>query len=63
MTRCYKGSQEGGRDRAEATRDGAPPVDLVSGEDLCDLLRDYGMGVTTREEPVHEVDESFFDQF
>lgn len=49
--------------RAEATRDGAPPVDLVSGEDLCDLLGDYGMGVTTRMEPVHDVDESFFDQF
>jgi len=49
--------------REEATRDGAPPVDLVSGEDLCDLLREYGMGVTTRMEPVHEVDGSFFDQF
>lgn len=49
--------------RGEATRDGAPPVDLVSGDDLCELLREYQMGVSTRMEPVHDVDASFFDQF
>lgn len=49
--------------RAEATRDGAPPVDLISGEELCQLLAEYRMGVTTRLEPVYEIDESYFDQF
>ena len=30
--------------RQEATRDGAPPVDLIDGERLCDLLKDYELG-------------------
>jgi restriction system protein len=35
------------RDAAnEARRDGAPPIDLVDGEQLCDLLKEYGLGVT-----------------
>lgn len=29
----------------EATRDGAPPVDLIDGSTLCDLLAEYGIGV------------------
>jgi restriction system protein len=33
--------------RKEATRDGAPPVDLIDGERLCDLLQEYKLGVTT----------------
>lgn len=49
--------------RNEATRDGAPPVELVSGDDLCDLLREYGLGVTTRVVEAVEVDGEFFDQF
>ncbi len=31
--------------KQEATRDGAPPVDLIDGERLCDLLREYELGV------------------
>lgn len=31
--------------KAEAIRDGAPPVDLVEAEELCDLLKQYGLGV------------------
>jgi restriction system protein len=49
--------------REEATRDGAPPVDLISGEDLCDLLKDHELGVVTTTrliEDVHVV-EDFFD--
>lgn len=34
--------------RREATRDGAPPVDLVDGEGLCDLMKDHGLGVRVR---------------
>lgn len=33
--------------KAEATRDGAPPVDLSDGDRLCDLLRKYDLGVRT----------------
>jgi restriction system protein len=38
--------------RAEATRDGAPPIDLVDGEQLLDKLRELrlGVGVKTIEE-------------
>ncbi|MCB0919269.1 MAG: restriction endonuclease [Actinobacteria bacterium] len=31
--------------KAEASRDGAPPVDLVNGTDLCDLMKQYELGV------------------
>ena len=48
--------------KAEATRDGAPPVDLIDGEQLCDLLREYELGVTTAIRQVQDisVDPSFF---
>jgi restriction system protein len=32
----------------EATRDGAPPIDLVDGEQLTDLLRDLKLGIRTQ---------------
>lgn len=41
--------------RDEATRDGAPPVDLVSGEELCDLLKDHELGVETTTRTIEEV--------
>lgn len=31
--------------KAEATRDGAPPIDLIDGDRLCELLKEYGLGV------------------
>ena len=48
--------------KAEATRDGAPPVDLVGGDELCDLLKEYGLGVDVEEVIVEQVsvDEEFF---
>ena len=49
--------------KAEATRDGAPPVDLIDGDELCDLLKEYGLGVSVEERTVEEVtiEEEFFD--
>jgi restriction system protein len=49
--------------RREATRDGAPAIDLIDGEALCDLLKDLGLGVTVRQVVKEEVtlDEGFFD--
>ena len=49
--------------KAEAVRDGAPPVDLVDGDDLCDLLLEYGIGVRVQERTIKDitVDQSFFD--
>lgn len=31
----------------EATRDGAPPIDLIDGELLCDKLKEFNLGVKT----------------
>lgn len=49
--------------RAEATRDGAPPIDLIDGDRLCDLLKDLQLGVRTTERRIEEVEvvESFFE--
>lgn len=44
--------------RREAVRDGAPPIDLIDGSDLCDLLREQGLGVQTVPTP----DQEFFDK-
>ena len=41
--------------RREATRDGAPAIDLVDGELLCELLKERGLGVTVRKVTTEEV--------
>jgi restriction system protein len=50
--------------RREATRDGAPAIDLIDGEALTDLLKSLKLGV--RVEPIVTervtVDEAFFDE-
>jgi len=50
--------------RKEATRDGAPPVDLIDGDRLCDLLKDHQLGVKTKivETEEVEVDPDFFQE-
>lgn len=46
--------------RLEATRDGAPPIDLISGDLLIEKLKDLKLGVRTRMVEVVELDESWF---
>jgi restriction system protein len=46
--------------KREAMRDGAPPVDLIDGERLCDLLRDHKLGVRTIVKRIEEIEPSFF---
>jgi restriction system protein len=48
--------------RKEATRDGAPAIDLIDGEALCDLMKDLELGVRVREvrSEVVTLDEEFF---
>jgi restriction system protein len=48
--------------RREATRDGAPAIDLIDGEALCGLLKDLRVGVVVQQVQVEEVslDEDFF---
>ena len=48
--------------KAEASRDGAPPVELVDGDEFCGLLKQYDLGVLTVSRVVEEVqvDAAFF---
>ena len=48
--------------RKEATRDGAPAIDLVDGETLCQLLRDQSLGVRVRQVEEVTIDNAFFDE-
>jgi restriction system protein len=47
--------------RAEATRVGAPPIDLIDGDRLCDLLKEHSLGLERR--PIEDVTviPSFFE--
>ena len=49
----------------EANRDGAPPVQLVPGDRLAELMKEHRLGVTvvTREVEDVTIDESFFSAF
>lgn len=46
--------------RREATRDGAPAIDLIDGETLCQLLKDKQLGVAVRVVEEVTVDAGFF---
>jgi restriction system protein len=50
--------------RKEATRDGAPPIDLIDGELLCELLKRHRLGVRTTERVVEDIEivDSFFGE-
>lgn len=50
--------------RREATRDGAPAIDLIDGEALCQLLRDRELGVHVRPVTTYEItiDDGFFSE-
>jgi restriction system protein len=41
--------------KREATRDGAPPIDLIDGDRLCELLKRYEPGVKTEARTVEDV--------
>ena len=50
--------------KKEATRDGAPPIDLIDGDILCELLKQYDLGVQTATRTVEDVtiDGAFFEE-
>jgi restriction system protein len=39
----------------EATRDGAPAIDLVDGDQLVEKLKQLGLGVTTKKIEIEQV--------
>lgn len=48
--------------RREATRDGAPPIDLIDGEALCDKLKELQLGVETKLVEKVSIQPNWFDQ-
>lgn len=48
--------------RREATRDGAPPIDLIDGESLCEKLKELSLGVETKLVEQVSVDPAWFAQ-
>lgn len=51
--------------KIEALRDGAPPLDLVDGEDLVQMLKKFNLGITTKQRISEEVqvDKAWFASF
>ncbi|TAF45893.1 MAG: restriction endonuclease [Sphingobacteriales bacterium] len=47
--------------KREASRDGAPPIELIDGKKLVDLFEKVELGVKPK--TIYEVDYSYFDQF
>jgi restriction system protein len=47
--------------RREATRDGAPAIDLIDGAALCELLKELRLGVRGRQVEEVEIEKSFFN--
>ena len=48
---------------AEATRDGAPPIDLVDGERLVNMLKELRLGVTVETVESVEINNQWFESF
>lgn len=49
--------------RKEANRDGAPPLELIDGQELVTMLKNLGLGVKVRMVESVDVDEKWFDEF
>ncbi|MCE1187576.1 MAG: restriction endonuclease [Ignavibacteria bacterium] len=74
LIRDFRGAMQGRADKGlylttgtytrdaikEATRDGAPPIDLIDGDTLCEKLRELNLGVKTRTIEIYEPDEDWF---
>ena len=46
----------------EATRDGAPPIDLIDGELLCDKLKELKLGIETKITETIEIKADWFNK-
>lgn len=69
--RDFRGAMQGRADKGlvittgtftrEATRDGAPPIDLIDGELLCDKLKELKLGVDTKLTETVDIKNDWFD--
>lgn len=76
LIRDFRGAMQGRADKGlfittgsftresirEATRDGAPPIDLIDGELLCEKLKEFKLGITTKEIEHVEVDHDWYSK-
>lgn len=46
----------------EATRDGAPPIDLIDGELLCEKLKELKLGINTQMIEQVEIKQDWFEK-
>lgn len=49
--------------KLEATRDGAPPIDLIEGNDLVEKMKELKLGVRIKTEEVIEIEKEWFESF
>jgi len=49
--------------KREAVRNGAPAIDLIDGDGLCDILKNLNLGVETKMIEEVSINEGFFEQF
>jgi restriction system protein len=67
--RDFRGAMQGRADKGlfittgTFTRDGAPPIDLIDGELLCEKLKEFKLGVSTEFIEKIEVNSEWFNQF
>lgn len=45
----------------EATRDGAPPIDLIDGDELCNLLKNLKLGISIEIQEIAHINEKWFE--
>ena len=76
MVRDFRGAMQGRCDkgiiittgtfssdaRAEATRDGAPAIDLIDGEAVCELLKSLRLGVDIKLVEEVTINEGWFSE-
>jgi len=48
--------------KREATRDGAPVIDLIDGDQLCELLKDLRLGISTQQVEEVSVNPRWFEE-
>lgn len=49
--------------RAEATRDGAPPIDLIDGDELVEKMKELSLGTSIKTHEIVEIDKDWFKGF
>lgn len=49
--------------KTEASRDGAPPIDLIDGDELVEKMKELELGINIKKQDVVEIDKDWFKSF